>query len=221
MFAGLQCWYSNGLGSNRSVTKKYSPNRMAIIQEMQEILQVRVVLLSEHNMAPLLKWPVQPAVWFLSAVHKADYFRICFTLHYGGGYSDLNHMVEPWAPHFAEFDDPDVWIVGIPETKGGVAASPGASYPDDYHQKMIVNGLMISRPHITIMRQVHGKQHAILDTLARDLELHPPPQQRCCFDHENGYPLRWAQLMGELMAEVCGVHYSHLKRSMKCPFLDS
>lgn len=61
-----------------------SPNRAQAFATMEEILQMPVILISDQNINDFLRWPVHDAVWLLSGNHKSDYFRVYFTLHYGG-----------------------------------------------------------------------------------------------------------------------------------------
>jgi hypothetical protein len=196
-----------------------SSNRQQALGSMHETLKVPVIVLTSHNISRFLRWPVHPAVDYLSDVHKADFFRIYFMLHYGGGYSDVKRMVEPWTTFFTNFDDPNVWIVGVPEIPNGVAVAPGATYPADYYKSMISNGFMIARANNRILQEVHDMQNTILDEKLELLRKHPPPHPRCCQAHENGYPLRWAELLGEIMAFVAGKYIGHLSPRMGMPIL--
>jgi len=51
----------------------------------------------------------------LSAINAADYLRVYFMHHYGGGYHDVKpHAKEnSWAPYFDRFSDPDLWALGV------------------------------------------------------------------------------------------------------------
>ena len=61
-----------------------SENRARALRSMEEILQLPVILVYDDNVRDFLRWPVHEAVWLLSGVHISDYFRVYFTLHYGG-----------------------------------------------------------------------------------------------------------------------------------------
>jgi hypothetical protein len=200
--------------------KGMSENRHKAFSTMQERLVVPVILLTDKNVSDFLRWPVNPYVHFLSGIHRADYFRIYFMYHYGGGYTDVKNMGESWVPFFKEFDDPNVWMVGVPEIKGGVAWMPGPKWPgDDYYKKMISNCFMISRPNNQLLKEVHEMQNDILNKKVDDLIAHPPPDPgRCCQGIDpKGYPIRWAELLGELMAFVGQKYYMHFSRVMKFP----
>jgi hypothetical protein len=128
-------------------------------------------------------------------------------------------MVESWGKYYEEFHDSNTWIVGVPEIKDGVAVRPGVEYPSEYYKSMISNGFMIARPNNRLLREVHDIQHAILDKHAQALEGHPALEPRCCQQPKGGYPLRWPELMGEIMALVAGKYVGHLSPTMKLPSL--
>ena len=198
-----------------------SENRTRALRTIESILEVPVVHLTRSNITEFTKWPVHPGIDFLSGVHKADYFRVYFMLHYGGGYTDIKHMVEPWGKYFEEFIDPDVWMVGVPEIKGGVARRPGTNYSADYYTHMISNGFMLARQNNPFLVEVHRLQNEDLDMRYETLIAHPSPTDgRCCQGMDaKGYPIRWAELCGELMAYAAQEYFSHFKRVMRMPSL--
>ena len=61
-----------------------SENRAKAFKSMEGTLQLPIILVYDDNVRDFLRWPVHEAVWLLSGVHISDYFRIYFTLHYGG-----------------------------------------------------------------------------------------------------------------------------------------
>lgn len=195
-----------------------SPNRQASLLRMPSTLQIPVLLLTPQNMQPFLRWPVHPAVAHLSGNHKSDYFRIYFLLHYGGGYTDIKRMIEPWNTFFDAFNDPNVWFVGAPEIENGMAVPPGSTFPSDYYKRMISNGFLIARPRNPCLVRVHHVQHHKLDRIYPVLKAaNQPPKDRCCDQPTPEYPLRWAEMMGEIMTEVAGEYTSHFSRRMRRP----
>jgi hypothetical protein len=114
-----------------------------------------------------------------------------------------------------------VWMVGVPEILGGVAVMPGVIYPPDYHELMISNGFMIARRNNAFLDEVHRMQNQDLDLRATQLQSNPPPDSgRCCQDDPKGYPIRWAELLGELMAMVGQKYYTHFRRVILSPHLN-
>lgn len=195
-----------------------SAQRKSNLSRMEATLQVPVVHVTEENLSKYTRWPVHPAVKYLSANHKSDYFRIYFTLHIGGGYYDVKPPLESWKKYFDLFKEPSVWMVGIPELKNWYSKVPGHTYPKDHHKVCIANGWFIGRPNTPLLHDVHDQQHRILDKHHDQLRLHPPPFPRCCHNHENGYPLRWSELMGEITGLVVPKYYDgHVKAVMALP----
>ena len=200
---------------------KMSENRAKAFSTMEQIVELPVILVGQDNLHRFTKWPVHPAIEYLSGVHKADYFRVYFMYYYGGAYSDIKHQVESWRKHFVEFKDPEVWMVGVPEILGGVAGHVGATYPPNYHELVISNGFMISRPRNKYLEEVHKLQNEDLDVRLPELKAHPSPDSgRCCQSNAQGYPIRWAELLGELMHWVAQDYYKHFKRVIKMPHLN-
>lgn len=197
-----------------------SDNRKKALHQMSSVLQVPVIVLTLNRMQPFLRWPVHPAVQYLSGNHKSDYFRIYFLLYYGGGYTDIKPMVESWKPFFDEFNDPRIWIVGVPEVEHGVGAPPGRTFPSDYYQRMICNGFFIARARNPYFARVHAIQHEILDRVYPILrQATEPPKDRCCKEPTKEYPLRWGEMMGEIMSVVAADYgyHGHFSRKMKLP----
>jgi hypothetical protein len=205
-----------------------SENRARAFSTMKQILEVPIILVDKDNLESFLKWPVHPGLEYLSGNHKSDYFRVYFMYHYGGAYSDIKHHKESWRKYWAEFRDPEVWMVGVPEIRGAFGVKPGVTYPPDYHEKMISNGFMIARGRNKFLEEVHRLQNEDLDTRLPQLIEHPSPDSgRCCpinaegypIRDPEGYPIRWAELMGELMAFVGQDYYQHFKRIIVMPHL--
>lgn len=198
--------------------KPMSNQRHNAFLHMHTALNVPIVHITEHNLAKYTLWPVHPAVQYLSGIHKSDYFRIYFLLHIGGGYFDIKHPTETWDKYFSLFEDPDVWVVGVPEEKIGMAKSPNVNYNESNYKKCITNSCFISRKNNPIMREIHDMQHMVLDSHLEKLKTNPPPSDRYCFNHENGYPLRWAELLGELTSQVVPKYFDkHVKAVIQKP----
>ena len=200
-------------------TKRMNENRFKAFDSMQNTIGVHVILLTDKNISDYARWPIHPMVQFLSGNHKSDYYRIYFSLHYGGGYGDVKNMQNSWKPLWSKFDDPKVWIVGAPETPDGMAWIPGHFPGDGFEDKVISNGWLISRSKNPLLEKVHDMQHDILDRNADELIAYPPPDRnRCCAGQDpQGYPIRWTELMGELMVFASQEYYDHLDRSMPFP----
>ena len=189
-----------------SSRRQLGPLRRQGAETMASRFGVPVVLLDERSIAPFLQWPVHPALRYVSALHKADYYRIYFCLHYGGGYADLklySEQTQSWVPFFQQLESaPHAYVLGVPEIgEYGVASPPNRSL-GQYYYRLISNGFFISRRNNAYFAEVHRRQNAYLSSVAEALEQHPAPHDRCCRDHEAGYPIDWSGLLGQIMSVV-------------------
>ncbi len=68
-----------------------SENLKNAIKSLQDTSGVPVKIVTQHNLADYIVpgYPLHEAYDHLSFVHKSDYLRCYFMLHYGGGYSDV------------------------------------------------------------------------------------------------------------------------------------
>ena len=71
-----------------------SDNRKQCLQKIYDNIGLEVRLITEDNINEYLQWDVHPAVEYLSGIHKADYYRIYFLLHYGGTYTDIKCITD-------------------------------------------------------------------------------------------------------------------------------
>ena len=140
-------------------------------------------------------------------------------------YSDIKHHRESWVKYFDEFNNPDTWIVGVPELYWGVAWGPpeeSGPWPGgEPYKKLISNGFWIARPDNPILAEVHQLQDKTLERKKEDLKAYPPPiKTRCCLSDPQGYPIRWVELLGEKMSFVGLKYHTHIARVMQMPHLD-
>lgn len=201
-----------------------SQRRRRAADAMEKTLEVPVVLVTDNDLSSFTSaWPVHPAVPFLTPVHRADYFRIYFLLHYGGGYSDIKNHVESWRPHFKKIiASPSVWMVGVPELKGMNADLPGDNFPPDYYKKLMSNGWFIARPGNDFLCHVLKEQEVFLDTKLDALRAHPGTNLgRCCVtaaeQRQHEYPIGWVELLGMRMSHVSQWYHEHFEKIMKLP----
>ena len=210
-------WFDHG--DLTSDVPEMSENRRESLALMRAHLEVPIQLITTANLAEYTKWYVHPAVQYLSGVHKADYFRIYFLLHYGGGYSDIKRWRSSWKSAFDPFDDPDTWVVGVPEIAGGVASPPDTDHSNS-HGVLISNCFFIARKGNEYFRKVHARQNAILDKHWESLRTNPAPNAVCQYDCPD-YPLRWEELLGEIMSDYGVVFQRHFSRTLVMPDLSN
>lgn len=53
--------------------------------------------------------------------------------------------------------------------------------------------------------------HTSLSRKASDIAAHPYPHARCCMNHENGYPVNWAELKGNTIQPLMLMHRAHVR----------
>tara|TARA_B100000482_G_C12607895_1_gene297831 strand:- start:483 stop:1052 length:570 start_codon:yes stop_codon:yes gene_type:complete len=186
---------------------------------MQKNLEVPIKLITTKNLKNYTKWYVHPAVQYLSGVHKADYFRIYFLLYYGGGYSDIKRHSFSWKFAFDEFRNPNTWVIGVPEILGGVASPPHVDLSASF-DVLISNGFFIARPGNEYFAKVHARQNVILDKKWEILKQYPASNALCQYDCPK-YPLRCAELLGEIMSEYGLMFNEHLSRTLPMPDLSN
>ena len=121
----------------------------------------------------------------LSQIHRADYLRAYVMHNYGGGYSDVKPTDKAWAHAFDELDDQHVWLVGTPETKGGVACSTGVVDVDckklgESYQQLATNCVYIMRPHTPLTSAWLREATRRLKNRGPEIMKHPAHRPRCC-----------------------------------------
>ena len=100
-----------------------------------------------------------------------------FLLYYGGGYSDIKRWQSSWRSAFSAFEDPETWIVGVPEIAGGVASPQIKTFPK--HTTYSYRTVFISRKGNEYFRKVHARQNEILDEHYAALKANPAPNAVC------------------------------------------
>jgi hypothetical protein len=94
-------------------------HRLAAHKSFIDNIGVPVCLVTESNLAQFNKSgsPMHPVAFegALSKNHLADYLRVYFMHHYGGGYHDVkpHAAAASWADYFSAFKNASLWMVGI------------------------------------------------------------------------------------------------------------
>lgn len=170
---------------------------------------LKKILITDENLQSYLKWPVHPAVNFLSDVHRADYYRIYFLLHYGGAYSDVKGHAANWEKYWNLYENPNLWMLSAPEVgPDGVASPPDKDYSSEY-QKLMSNCFFTARANNPFIKSVHDTQNDILTKKYTELSKNPAKHPRDCYSDESKYPIRWAELLGEIMSEKSLENYNY------------
>ena len=156
----------------------------------------------------------------LSQNHRADYLRAYVMHNYGGGYSDVKPTDSSWVKAFDELNDENGWLVGVQETRGGVACSNGVAEVNceklgKSYEHLATNGAYIMRPHTPLTFAWLHEATRRLKKRGPEIMKHPAHRPRCCQgENPNNYPVRWAELHGEILHPLMWVYRQHLKLTL-------
>lgn len=152
------------------------------------------------------EFPLHPAFQYLSPTHKADYLRCYLMHHYGGGYTDIKQTTRSWVGFFAQLEDSDKLALGYNEVAHGIPHVSG-EFGDTLraaHNELIGLCAFIFKRRTALTQAWITRTDALLDTKLAALQQHPAchPLDQTGILMPNGepsqYPLRWAELLGEI-----------------------
>ena len=177
-----------------------------------------VALINQHNLSQWIHpdYPLHPAFSFLSATHKSDYLRVYFMHHYGGGYTDIKQTTTSWPQFFERIRQSDALALGYQELAHGMPHLSG-SLGDEIKSKyaeLIGLCAFIFKKRSELTTQWFNQTHELLDIKYDELEsnpaLHPQDQTGMQFSENSysKYPLRWAELLGEVFHPII-FHYRY------------
>ena len=169
--------------------------------------------------------PLHPAYAFLSETHKADYLRCYLMHHYGGGYTDIKHSAASWHPFFEALQQSQALALGYTEIPEGMPHLDGELGQQIQREYFKVIGLcaFIFRRRTAITTAWYQQMIALLDRRLGELSTHPAqhPQDQCGVQLPNGqisrYPLRWAELLGEIFHPLIYMHRQGLLHAPIAP----
>lgn len=201
-----------------------SPARAAAVQSIFRESGRPVCFITDST---LQEWehpdhPFHPALRYLSEVHRADYLR-CYLLHYyGGGYTDIKPVLQPWGKHFTALNESDSLALGYPE----ISASAVAQLPGElgeqlrtHYAELIGYCSMIFRRRSQLTSEWLAATHYKLDTLLPALQAHPAqhPMDQLGITLPNGivseYPLRWTELGGNIFHPLMFKYHQRVIKS--------
>ena len=210
-------WFGNETLENAQTSGFAFSSRKHALQSMNN-LGVKYELVTSANIGQYLKWPVHPGVQYLSAVHKSDYFRIYFLLHFGGGYCDIKNQTQlkalkatgDWGQAWKILNmNPQIWVVSPIHQKWQVAW-PSNSIPN-YWNKIMTNAFFVCRKQNLLFQQIHERQHQILDRVYNQLRVLTSVSARAAQErNDQNYPIMWNELLGKIVAAVSLQHLPHI-----------
>jgi hypothetical protein len=191
-------------------TNEMSDNRIRGINLMKEKTGVKIRLVTSENLSTYLlpEYPLHPAYEYLSLVHKADYLRCYFMLHYGGGYSDVKPCSHSWKRAFYKLNHSKYWCLGYQEKFEGTPKIEGKIGEDIYRYYSILIGVcsFIFKPYSPIAQEWMGEVHHRLDLLLPDLKNHPGN----AFGNNEGYPVPWSFILAQILHPILLKYNKHL-----------
>ncbi len=164
------------------------------------------------------EYPFHQAYHLLSEVHRADYLRCYLMHHFGGGYTDIKPVLQPWTPHFVALIESNCIALGYPEISANAVAQLPGELGDQlrtHYTDLIGYCSMIFRRNSELTSQWMNATHSKLDSLLPILQAHPAqhPMDQLGVILPNGdvskYPLQWTTLGGDIFHPLI-LQYSHL-----------
>lgn len=185
-----------------------SENRKTCLQTSQN-LGVKTILITKQNLNEYInEHPLHKAYQFLSDIHKSDYLRCYFMHFYGGGYADIKNYSKNnnWSECFKLINENEhIEIIGQKEIVGG---SPLENLNHSGHiNKIIANGYFIARKNSDFTNCWYKKLTQKLDEKYEILKNNPSKDP---LDRSLEYPIRWAELCGEILHQIeFDFYFSH------------
>lgn len=110
---------------------------------------------------------------------------------------------------------PNAWVNGVIDDWDRTRGACCERVRDMFRSGLQVQHYIV-RPRTPLTADYLRLTHASLDHKAERLRLHPAPKStsRCCFNHEGGYPMNWAELKGEICHPLYVKYASYVKGGM-------
>jgi hypothetical protein len=170
-------------------------------------------------------YPLHPAYNYLSNTHKSDYLRCYFMHHYGGGYTDVKLTQGNWSNFFIKIKHSNKLALGYQEVPYGIPHLEG-DLGDEIrvnHKSVIGLCSFIFKPNSIITNEWMVNTNNLLDSKLEELiinpALHPQDQTNVILPDGNvsRYPLRWAELLGEIYHPIIYKHRDKLIQDSIAP----
>ena len=205
-----------------------SPARLSALESLLKT-DLKVILIDDKNLSSwvLDHAPLHRAYEYLSSVHKADYLRCYFMHYYGGAYCDIKFIQDSWLIAYEDLFHSKSFINGYREINF-LQTAKGRGFIKDLWLslnffRVIGNGAFICKSNTIFTKQWISNVHEILDKKYELLKLHPARDSRD-FYHKNlyagsrsFYPLRWAQICGEVLHPLCLKHSNKIIKTLPTP----
>lgn len=198
-------------------TNELTENRKRCLTVLKQKSGIEIVLISPENLHHYIlpEHPLHPAYPYLSLVHKSDYLRCYLMNFYGGGYSDIKECRYNWVPFFEQIEASNAFIIGYPECKKrALPQVKEKSIQHDmnaYFSQLLGNGAYICRPNTPFTNEWYHELMHRMD--------HYQDQLKQCSGNilgdNEGYPIPWSNILGEIFHPLCLKHSKYLLRNSK------
>lgn len=180
----------------------------------------RVTLVTAEDLYSyeLPNYPIHEGYKYLASTHKSDYARSYLMRHYGGGYSDIKNCEFDWNPYFAQLNASDKDFVSYAEKNYWDC---GYELAGTVFSEIGGNGMFIFKKNSLTSVLWYEEVQCKMDDVLKDLKLNPGTdltrgEIKTC---STGYPLRWAEIQGEIFHKV---QYENIGRSLlTMPYIDT
>ena len=151
-------------------------------------------------------YPLHPAFPYLSSTHKSDYLRCYFMHHFGGGYTDIKQTTASWHPFFDQLENSKSYALGYRELAHGMPHLSGESGDQirASHNELIGLCAFIFKRNTELTHSWLDQTNLLLDKklhlLIENPAQHPLDQKDVILPNGeiSKYPLRWAEMLGEI-----------------------
>lgn len=167
-------------------------------------------------------FPLHAAFPYLSSTHKSDYLRCYLMHHYGGGYCDIKQTSKKWAGFFEALESSDALALGYQELAHGIPHVHGALGDTirGAHKDLIGLCAFIFKRNTPLTSEWLRETERLLDEKLPALQANParhPLDQTGVIlpdGQPSAYPLRWAELLGEVFHPLT---YRYKEALLKAP----
>ena len=205
---------------------KMPPNRVAALNTLSKT-GLEIVFITKDNIDEWIikEYKLHHSYENLSAVHRADYLRVYFMHHYGGGYCDIKNNKISWIDAYDDLYRENKLAVGYPEIGWkGVAMVGGFEYLKLIlnSRKLIGNCAYIFKPKTEFTTEWYEKTNKLLDVLAPTLKENPATDPEDFYGKKKDgevskYPLKWSQLLGDIFHPLCYKFRNEIIRTLPRP----
>jgi hypothetical protein len=197
-----------------------SENRLKALWTIFKTTSCPVVFITEDTVLDWIHpdYPLHPAYETLSSTHKSDYLRCYLMHHYGGGYTDIKQTCRSWAPFFRNLEASESIAVGYRELAHGIphVAGEQGDIIRAAHAELIGLCAFIFKRKTILTESWYAETNRLLDLKSEELKHNPAksPQDQNGLLLSDGkpsqYPLRWAELLGEILHPLFYAHRAGL-----------